>query len=402
MSNNLRYRYAKNEADRLGQVYTPDIVADLLMSSIPSRRGEEKKIIDIGAGLGALSLAAFKKHPKSSALMVEIDRGSVKALSAISSDRVNVLNVDGLELGWDDSFNADIVISNPNYGMLPLNNTIKTLLSTVDLRVPVTGNWVRGDAAFAARAWHCLKNGASLGLIVASPMIRDPAFKELRKQLISQLSELCITQLDTNAFDGAEVQAFLITGLRSESKRKRILIRKASLDGNVEDELEISWKDGVQRLDYSYYNAMKKLGINTHDQYDTLASIGATIVRGSKSKNDFQSLGVNAFHTTDFRGFTGELEIQGESAHLYKTAEPGDILIPRVGSRCLNNQARVISGRGYFTDCVYKIVTKSNFTEKVWKTISSSFGTEWRLVNASGNCAKHLTVNTLMDMPLLS
>lgn len=401
MANCLRYRGARDEADRLGQVFTPESIANLLVETMPTPSKGIRQIIDLGAGEGALTRAALKRFPRSKALLVETDSFYASALLTTMPKCVSVIHGDALETGWEAGLNAGILLSNPPYGTLPLSESISNMLAKTNLPVPTNGDWVRGDAAFVARAWMCASKGTSLGLIVASPLIRDHSFRQLREVLISQIHGLCVTQLDTRVFHDAEVQAFLITGMKSPKRKRKVILRKASLDGRIVDELEIGWNAAINRLDFDYYNTMRQLGASSTLTEETLASIGASIVRGSRSHNDFEELGLNAFHTTDFKGFSGELALNDFHAD-FKTARPGDILIPRVGTRCLQNQAKIVKGEGLFTDCVYRLCVKQEAREKVWKTLSSSFGSEWRLANASGNCAKHLTVQTLLGMPLIA
>lgn len=398
---NLRYRYARDKADRLGQVFTPDSIANLLIGSIPAPACGIKQIIDLGAGQGALTTAALKRFHGSSALLVEIDPFYADILNSTMPKNVNVVEGDALGVGWDTGIQADIVISNPPYGMLPMSESIASLLLQANINIPTSHGWVRGDAAFVARAWTCSARGAGIGLIVTSSLVRDPAFRKLRATLVNQLQGLCITQLDTRIFNGAEVQAFLITGLRSLSRKRKVLLRKASVGGVIVDELQIGWDAAINRLDFDYYKAMEKIGVSSSISTDTLASVGTTVVRGSRSRKDFQRLGLNAFHTTDFKEFSGEL-LLNEYHSKFTTARSGDVLIPRVGSRCLQHQAKIVRGEGFFTDCVYRLSAKPPEMDRVWRTLSSSFGTEWRLANASGNCAKHLTVQTLLGMPLIS
>ena len=123
-------------------------------------------------------------------------------------------------------------------------------------------------------------------------------------------------------------------------------------------------------------------------------------MRGSRSCKDFERLGLRAFHTTDFDTSRPGVHLRGASRG-YQTARSGHILIPRVGSRCLVGQTRVESGEGMFTESVYRLTVTSKDHRRVWRTLASSFGAEWRLANASGSCAKHLTVQTLATMPLV-
>ena len=97
--NNLRYRYARDEADRLGQVFTPDSVANLLIGSIPASSGDIKQIVDLGAGQGALTTAALKRFHGSSALLVEIDPFYADILNSTMPQNVNIVEGDALDAG---------------------------------------------------------------------------------------------------------------------------------------------------------------------------------------------------------------------------------------------------------------------------------------------------------------
>lgn len=400
MENNLRYRHSKDQADSLGQVFTPKCIANLLLDTIPIKDSSVTNILDLGAGEGALTLAALRRFPRAKALLIEVDKEHANTLTLTMPKNANIINKDVLDVHSTTFNNYDVVVSNPPYGMLTITDSIKSMLSQSNLHLPVDGSWVRGDAVFAIRAWMSSSLGTGLGLIISSPIIRSRAFRQLREVLIKELSGLCVTQLDINSFPGAEVQAFLITGVKAGNRKRKVLLRKASIDGVILGELEISSDNAAERLDYDYYHLMKNLGSPKSISKDTLSSIGISISRGSRSNNDFKKLGLNAFHTTDFKRFTGDL-LLSDNILKFNTAKQGDILIPRVGSRCLVNQARVKSGKGFFTDCVYRLRAKPQDTDRVWKTISSSFGEEWRLANASGNCAKHLTVGIILEMPLI-
>lgn len=402
MAHSLRYRRARNVADSLGQVFTPTAIANLLLDTMNTSGRSISLIVDLGAGLGALSAVALERHPDSCALLVELDQTHAGRLAGVMPTGAVISNEDVLSTRWSkEGLVADMVISNPPYGMIATSDSIEKLIGSSGLPISVSAGWIPGDVAFLARGWRCSTRESVFGYIVACPIVRDPNFLQLRRVLVGQLRGLCVTQLDTNSFPGAEVQAFLITGTRSVKRNRKVLLRKASADGRVVGEIEVGHDEAITRLDFDYHSSMKKLGIAISRYRDTLSSTGASVVRGSRSRNEFQQLGLSAFHTTDFRGFSGEFPLMEFDRRL-KIASPGDILIPRVGSRCLVNQIKVAKGNGYFTDCVYRISTSIESRERVWRTLNSPFGAEWRLANASGNCAKHLTVATLMDMPLIS
>ena len=399
---NLRYRHARNTADRLGQVFTPQPIAELLAVSIPVDACVVRRVLDLGAGKGALAKAVLERNSLATATLVEIDKANVPALETVFPDRTTVIQADVLKRTWQSLTHADLIVSNPPYCTIPLSLELDEILAMSGLAIPGGGGeWVRGDVAFVARVWGLAERGTGIGLIVAAPIIRDPAYRVLRQRLVGELRGLCVTQLNESTFQNAQVRAFMIAGQRTAHRRRNVLLRKARADGTIIDEIEVSYSAATTSLDIDYHQALQRIDACADTISDTLASIGASITRGSRSQRDFERLGLCAFHTTDFPGANEEIVLQGSAHKTFHSARQGDILIPRVGSRCLVRQARVSGGTGLFTDCIYRLSVDQRNHARVWKTLSSSFGAEWRIVNASGSCAKHLPIQTLWNMPLL-
>jgi len=212
---------------------------------------------------------------------------------------------------------------------------------------------------------------------------------------------LCVTRLDERTFPNTEVSAFIITGERAVRRNRNALLRRVSADGSLLAEIEVASEDAILSLDIDFHLALQRIGLKGKSISDTLGSVGTVITRGSRSQNEFEKLGLVAFHTSDFPRKAGPIILAGKVHDSFHVAKPGDILIPRVGSRCLNRQARVEDGYGLFTDCVYRLTVGRQAMNRVWKTLDSSFGAEWRVIHAGGSCAKHLPIQTLLNMPLL-
>lgn len=397
----LRYRKARDRADQLGQVFTPSPIARLLAESTPVPTGGVKYVVDLGAGQGALAHAALAAHPRARALLVELDGGLCRALKTSQSSRATIARADALSSAWRMSRPPSWVLSNPPYGYTNLTPEIIEVIEESGLTVPTNGEWVRGDAAFVARAWGLAGKGTGIGLIIASPLIRDSSFEQLRKRLVGQLSGLSVTRLDEATFDNAEVRAYIVSGMRADSRRRSVVLRKANLGGEIVDELSVSYSCAIKSLDIDFHRALQRIGLSADRVEATLGSIGASIVRGSRSNKDFERLGLRAFHTSDFDSARPIVHLRGASQG-YQIARSGHILIPRVGSRCLVRQTKVRGGQGLFTESVYRIGVAPSERQRLWTTLTSSFGAEWRLANATGSCAKHLTVQMLSTMPLIS
>ena len=397
----LRYRNARDPADRLGQVFTPHAIAELLAEALSTDSECAVHVLDLGAGRGALANALLEKNRKATAVLVEVDAGHVKALKRDSCSRASVIHADALSSLWECSRLPTVIVSNPPYGALQASPETNSMIASSKLPIPLSGVWVRGDAAFVSRAWGIASMGTKLGLIVASPMIRDFRYRLTRERFVRELRGLCVTRLDERTFPNTEVSAFIITGERAVRRNRNALLRRVSADGSLLAEIEVASEDAILSLDIDFHLALQRIGLKGKSISDTLGSVGTVITRGSRSQNEFEKLGLVAFHTSDFPRKAGPIILAGKVHDSFHVAKPGDILIPRVGSRCLNRQARVEDGYGLFTDCVYRLTVGRQAMNRVWKTLDSSFGAEWRVIHAGGSCAKHLPIQTLLNMPLL-
>jgi hypothetical protein len=294
-----------------------------------------------------------------------------------------------------------LILSNPPYGFISVTSDIEELFQSSDFDMPIRSGWVRGDLAFFLKAWDISQFGTNLGFIVASPLMRDRGYLKFRERLVKGMRHLSVTQLSNRTFENADVTAFLISGCRATNRRRNILLRKSLADGSIIDEMEISSEQAILSLDIDFHRAIQRIGVDVSLTDENIASIGIAIERGSKSLNDFRRLGIRAFHTTDFPENKNTVSSSVNQVQ-FKYASQGDILIPRVGSRCLAKQVRVKEGDVVFTDCIYRLTGNKKSLGKAWKTLNSTFGAEWRLANANGSCARFLTLDSILSMPIIA
>lgn len=400
LNSTLRFRKARNSADLQGQVFTPPSIATLLVESVPYNCST---IIDVGAGTGALALAALNKCPDANAYLIEKDPVYSDKLKSYSIKNAKVIAQDALTCGVLEDLvkigGKNLILSNPPYGMDKVKN-LPCLESESGLSPYVNGGWVRRDAAFLCRIWNSSGKGDVVGFIVAAPIITDVEYKELRKRLVQELSGLVVTELHPKTFDKTEVHAYLVSGCRSVKRARNVVLRQADVNGEVGREIVISSDSATQRLDFAYHSNINELRLRPEQIFSGLADAGAIINRGSRSQNKYRELGIKAFHTTDFALNSKSLRLNG-AIEGYNSAREGDFLIPRVGTRCLIREAKVVKGTGLITDCIYRIRVPVPMQEKVWNTINSDFGREWRRLAAKGSCAKYITISSLVSMPIL-
>ena len=126
------------------------------------------------------------------------------------------------------------------------------------------------------------------------------------------------------------------------------------------------------------------------------------IKRGSRTRKQFNEIGLQAIHTSDLTNSDLSFEKNNTHSHLsFNLACENDILVPRVGKRSLNREAIIRDGNNYFTDSVFKI-TFNNIKDNdiVWNNISSDIGKMWRQVHSQGKCAKYLTSTSITNLPV--
>lgn len=401
----LRYRNARNKSDLLGQVFTPPAIARLLVNSIPFDGKRLNNVVDLGAGKGALTNALIQRYTPKNILLVELDAGLSRGLSSIAqpdrSSSVEIIKKDVLRGDWQPPKKIDLILSNPPYGAVAATSEIRMLFKESNFEDFIEKGWTRGDLAFFLKAWEISSIKTNIGFIVAAPLMRDKRYKLFRERLSLEMRGLCVTQLNNNTFEGADVTAFLVSGCRSVNRRRNVVLRKAAQDGTIVDELEVNSQQASISLDIDFHRSLQLIGVNMDMANESMSSLGISVSRGSKSQSDFKKLGIKAFHTTDFPADINEVSFDGDGQG-FKSAGPGDILIPRVGSRCLVRQVRVKHGEGAYTDCIYRLTGAKRSLSRAWKTLNSSFGAEWRLANANGSCARFLTLDDILSMPVIS
>ena len=111
-------------------------------------------------------------------------------------------------------------------------------------------------------------------------------------------------------------------------------------------------------------------------------------------------MGVTQFHTSDFPQAGGDVSFDRSTCRGFQVASRGDILVARVGSRCIERTAFVAKGTRPFTEAVYRITLPAKARTAAFDWISSAEGQAWRRQASGGSCAKHLTVSALMSMPV--
>ena len=79
-------------------------------------------------------------------------------------------------------------------------------------------------------------------------------------------------------------------------------------------------------------------------------------------------------------------------------AHEGDILMVRVGSRCLGRVQYLKKGHIYISDCIYKISVPKKFQYRLFKCLCSEKTQEYIRTIAHGVCAKVISKGDLVQL----
>ncbi|MCD0186975.1 hypothetical protein [Acinetobacter sp. PW68] len=381
----------KNE---LGQFDTPVQIATSVMSNISYNYDF---FVDLGAGLGNLSSLFHGEK----GIMVELDEDRYSYLKSSKNRNISVINKDVLS---EDLFLKEMVgessvlfLSNPPFNRKNTGYEFKYFYSLNN------GSFFHQlDIAFLDKTLASKTSTSSIVFIVSAPFVESEKYAMERDKFVKEFQSLEIISLDIRTFTSAEVQSYvLIAHPFSGSLSKKILLKKMNLKGDIIDEISIDESLAKNSLSYLYHKEIQDIRLTVGKGCKILKDFDVSLVRGSQTRKYFDDLGKKFIHTTDLVDQFLYLDNEFKTDNLYSYAESNDILISRVGRRSLARESLVKEGGNIFTESIFRLKTKSQDNQLIWNSISSDIGKKWRELHAQGKCAKYLTRNAILNIPIL-
>ena len=402
--------------DWLGRYYTKDSISHLLVSlMVPERPGT---VLDLGSGDGALAVAAARRWRHSQLITVDIDQDAIATRLAITDYESHFkhyhVKTDALALDLPHQIgvpvgSVDAAVCNPPYTRLPWRKGYAELLEEVGLSnaYPVIKE-VSADVIFIAQNLRLLRDGGQLGLIVPDGLISGVKTAEVRKSLIIQHQIDGVIKLPQRVFIGTEAQAHILLLSKVRNNNGLIKLMDFGETGRLSEPIFIPSEEGIKRLDYDYFKFRKTQQISRSDTpTKSLIQLGASLTRGTLNSRQAKEANFPVFHTSDFpdhrlgcmlrvpRGLNLPKSI-AESLQLI-TAEPGDILLARVGRGLENKVCMITSGSVAITDCVYRLRVPIELRQLIIKALASNSGRAFLKAVSHGVGAKHLSMQDLLD-----
>ena len=386
---------SKSDKD-LGQVDTPLHIVHSLVSLLPNKYDF---FADLGAGLGNLSALL----PISNGILVEIDVDRFKHLERTLNKLHKPILADVLDENFHlnehlPSNKNNLYISNPPFCRKKTNYSFDYFLE-----LNSSSSFKQLDIAFLDKVMSSMNCKSSLMFIISAPFVAFEKYFPQRKKFINSFDSLSVISLDDSIYEKTEVQSYaVIAHKRSSNKFKhRISLKKMDTFGRITDQMLITKNEAIKSLCFEFHHKLKIINSLVDSNCKTIGDLNASLVRGSHSKLHFDLLDLESIHTTDLKEPFLFLNDKQQSKS-FKSANINDILIPRVGKRALNRESIVKEGNQIFTDSVYMLSSKSKDDSKIiWNSVSSEVGKLWRSMHAQGKCAKYLTREAILSMPIL-
>lgn len=398
----MRYRATLSPRARRGQILTPPQLAARLAVSLQVTSGDW---LELGAGSGRLVDACLANRSLDRYVGVEYDQrlaASCPNGPPVQLHLADVLKPDVLQ-GMLGARRFNCVVGNPPFGVERLPPAAEARMRSLYPDAQIIKGWARLDLYFMLESLARLKRPGEAAFIVAAPIVQEGTLASFRKTLIDSASQVECYELAPKTFDRrAEVQSFLLIARFGRQRGATVTLGRLSGDSfDITHTRVVNRKAAIERMDLGHHE-FKDLnqGLSRKAGFTTLGELGASICRGSRSRHEFEAMEVEHFHTSDFPHAGGDLSFGRMVSHAYQTASAGNILVPRVGSRCIDREAIVTKGQRAFTEAVYRIDLPQRARTPVFDWLSSPTGKEWRRRAAHGSCAKHLTVTSLKAMPV--
>jgi len=379
---------------QLNQYYTDNIYSDFLVESINDI--SPNHAIDLGFGAGSLLHAAKKRWGNVKLIGVDIDERNVE--SANKGTSIQAFKYDGfkadLPLVIKDSYGeVDLLISNPPYFMRDLDSEARSILKEARLLGCISHRTkkIPAEVIFLAQNLRLLHPEGELGIILPSGIINGERWKTLRAFLFTEFNVTSIIQLPSGSFRRTDAQTFMLV-----INRKKPLFKNSIHLTHVDylDGINVSLDEAINRADYSYDHSYS----SCHQKKIIISENDFCLIRGNSSHSQLKEISDNYIHTTTMPNYPSRLSLSDFTLEGAKQARKNDILVARVGKRCVGRVSCVGKGSLPVSDCIIIIrPTCDRSAELIWEKMSTVHAKE-DLINLSlGVGSSYLTHSIIKD-----
>lgn len=386
------------QRDSLGRYYTKESISALLVSQMKAEK--VNNIIDLASGEGSLTYAALDRWKNAEAYSLDIESRMSKKIC----DNLTHIVTDALVHSFPEKLarhqgNFDVAVCNPPFTLPEWRDDYSKIISEIgaDKYISIS-KYIPSEIIFISQVIRFLKTGGEAGIILPDGIFTARKFIGLRRYLLNEHSITKVIELPRNVFKRTEAKTHILIFNKKSVPQKKIQLHSITKNGELSPPLLIKKEDAIERMDYSYhYN--KNEGISTIGMLKDIL-----IFRGRFNSKEITE---HVFHTTKFTDNKKYIKFHCNSvgdlqpSKLDVIAEPGDILIARVGRRFYEKVVFVDSGYSYISDCIFLIRASGEDQKNLFDFLCSQKGQEELSRASSGVAAQHITMDALKKIHLV-
>ncbi|MBT0384039.1 N-6 DNA methylase [Morganella morganii] len=388
MKNNKKNVLNLSNKKNYAQYYTNSSLGEALIKSIP-REIFVEKIVDFSAGKGALLLQCKVRYPGCSLHGIDIDAENIRFLKR---NEIKATLIDATTSNINKLVNVEsyycLSVGNPPFKRISINKHICELFSFYNIP---TGNEIRAENYFLLYSLHIIKNEGGVVFIVPESIISGEKNKAFRAVLVERFKVIEVKEIPRGMFPGTEAKTFIIS-IRKSGCTDSV---RLSYFGDDERYITISDKEFIERSDFKFYAHAK--------MENKIPLFCFKVLRGNASSKVARYDSDKFIHTTSFKGkvnYFSNNEKMIKESHENIYGIPGDIVIPRVGSRSLGKVGIINDGYFKLSDCVFSLRPSNNKEKnKIISFLNSNQGRDFIRSISKGIGASYIT---LKDINLLS
>lgn len=399
---------------QFGRFYTMPVIGQALVDLMGMHRPE--RLLDLGVGGGSLTLAAAKQWSNLDLLTIDVDVTSNRRVTELlSTEEIRShrhLRTDALEPGLadlvrDEFGTFDAAVCNPPFTTPVWRRGFDQILEESGFSgcMPVLAD---SDSAllFLSQALRLLGQQSTLGIILPDSLVSGVKYRKFRQELLHRYRVDAVVRLPNKSFMHTEAVAHIVIVRKGYGGSTVIPLRKLA-DGRLTSEITtVNVEQATARMDFDFHttSAVNPTGAKG-SMVHHLGDIVLGVHRGSVQATISRQAGMRVFHTTEMPQSTlGKwIALDGQRLELNDRriwAEPGDILVARVGRNLERKVLGVLSGFALMTDCVYRVRVPNDRATTVLKQLSSDYGRAWLASRSSGVGARHLSLSDLLNFPV--
>lgn len=375
------------------QYFTEEIYSTSLVSVIDTN--DVDNILELGIGDGALSYASLLRWPHANITAFDIDENICNKYTNDKQIKVTKEDVLSDEFHVNDAFKKyDLAICNPPFLRMQKRIHFDTLFEKANLIECKQIKQLTTELLFLTLNLIYIKSGGCCAIILPDGPLTRVDYKPFRSALLKNYRVSKIVELPEKSFRGTEARTHILIIHKQVPTNCCTELSLMGKDGSIADTLLLQQNELVHRMDYTYNKWRDITNLDSSHQI-----LPICIKRGSYMYKELRESNYIYLHSTSYSdGDLLRLE-KWDHSHLSNKviAVAGDIIMCRVGKRCVGKIGYIESGAAILSDCLYKISAPKAISKKIFKLLCNKQSKEWVQISSHGVCSKVISKTDLLD-----